>query len=132
MAVVAMSQLMQAMAVLPQAAPMDVLAALLGRLHETSLANQADRRAALEEARLARRDAADRAEATAAARLEERVLDDAERVHCRLEDIARRDQEAVFRLERADEEQARRAQSVAVTKTKLHADVGSARSRGPR
>ena len=86
--VVAMTQLMQAMAVLPPAvpvaAPLDILAVLLGRLHETSLADQADRRAALEEARLARWDAADRAEATAAACLDERTLDDDERARSRL------------------------------------------------
>ena len=56
-------------------------------------------------------------------RLEERLLDDAERARCRLEDIARREQEATFRSARADEEQARRAQGVTVTNTKLHADV---------
>ena len=73
LAVVAMNRLMQSMAVLPQAAPViaptDVLAALMSRMHETSLADQADRRAALDEARLARRDAAARAEAAATARL---------------------------------------------------------------
>ena len=58
---------MQAMTVLPPAlpvaGPLDLLAALLGRLHETSVADQADRRVALDEARLARLDAATRGEA---------------------------------------------------------------------
>ena len=128
-----MTHLMQSMAVVPQAAPtiatMEVLAALMGQLHETSLADQADRRAALDEARLARHDAATRAEAAAAARHEQRALDDAERARCRLEVIARREQEATFRSARADEEQARRAQCVAVTDTKL---LCSARFGAPR
>ena len=101
-----MTHLMQSMAVVPQAAPtiatMEVLAALMIQLHEPSLADQADRRAALEEARLARRTADDRAEAAAAVHLEERILDDAECARCRLEDIARREQDATFRSARAD------------------------------
>ena len=50
-------------------------------------------------------------------------MDVAERARCRVEDIARGEQEAAFWLARADEEQARRAQGVAVTNTELHADV---------
>ena len=79
----------------------------------------------MEEARLARDrlDVVAWAEVAATSRLEERVAGDVERARCRLEDIERRDRDATFRLERADEELVRRTQSVAVTKTKLHADV---------
>ena len=122
-----MTQLMRTLAVVPPAAPpvvtVDVLAALMSQLHESSLADQADRRAALEEARLARQAAEDRADAEAAVRLEERTRDIAERVNCRLDDIARRDHEAALRSARADDDQVRRAQGVAVTNTKLHADI---------
>ena len=128
-----MTQLMRTLAVVPPAAPpvatVDVLAALMSQLHESSLADQADRRAALEEARLARQAADDRADAAAAVRLAEHTRNEAERAHCRLDDIARRKHEAALRSARADEEQVRRAQGVAVTNTKLHADVQRSFSR---
>ena len=72
------------------------------------MADQAARRKALDEARLARLDAAARAEAAAAVSFEERVADDADRARCRLEDPARRDRDTAYRLDRADEGLARR------------------------
>ena len=107
----------------PPIAPVDVLATLLAQLQESSLAGQEDRRAAREEARLARQQAYTRADAAAAVRLAERASDEAERALCRQDELTRRDHEAALRSARVDEEQLWRAQGVAVTNTKLHADV---------
>ena len=55
--------------------------------------------------------------------LAERERDLAERAHYRRDDIAHREHDDALRMVRAGEEQVRRAQGVAVTNTKLHADV---------
>ena len=112
-----MSQLLTQWAAPPPAAPHNaVLAQRLQELNDTATAAHATRQAALEEARLKQLATTARLEYAAATLLDLRVAAEAERARGRAEYLA-------FRLARADKEQARRAPSVAVTNTKLCADV---------
>ena len=95
-----------------------------GVLNDTATADQATRRAALDETRQAR-PSADLARdlARATERRLERVADDLERARCRTEELDRRDRDEASWAARVDDELARRALSNAVSNTKLHADV---------